>query len=586
MDSKLSRWCDGLIEAGWLAAVISVPLFFNIHSDRVFEPDKLALLRSIVLLMAAAWLVKFIGQRGWEQANRLRWRDEASIWRMPFILPVALLVVVYLVSTLLSVTPYVSWAGSYQRLQGTYTTLSYITIFAVTIATMRTRAQARRLVTAVIITSIPVAFYGLLQHFDLDPLPWAGNVQERVAGHMGNAIFIAAYLIMAVPLTLARVIASFASILGDEELATADVVRSSIYIFTLSIQLIAIYWSGSRGPWLGLGVGLFAFTLIVLVALRNAVTEKGRFRAVEAGKALLLVLAGTAIAYGLILLLLSTIAAGGRAPSLAGPMSSFIAFVAAVGLVVVAIFVMVASRRGWRWLWLSWILLAFFLGVWLVLFNLPPTLAEPYEETPLLGNVLATLEEWRDLPRIGRLGQVLEADQGTGRVRTLIWRGALELILPHEPLRFPDGQLDTFNALRPLIGYGPESMYVAYNRFYPPELATLEARNASPDRSHNETFDALVITGLAGFLVWQAVYLSVFYYGFRWLGVLRSKFDRNLLIGLWIGVGVAVAAGFALWRGPEYVGVALPFGSIGGLVLYLIYYALFAEPPGTEAESQ
>ncbi|MEZ4646278.1 MAG: hypothetical protein R3E31_26740 [Chloroflexota bacterium] len=47
-------------------------------------------------------------------------------------------------------------------------------------------------------------------------------------------------------------------------------------------------------------------------------------------------------------------------------------------------------------------------------------------------------------------------------------------------------------SLRPLIGYGPESMYVAYNRFYPPELATVEARNASPDRSHNETFDALV----------------------------------------------------------------------------------------------
>ena len=42
MDSRLSRWCDGLLEAGWLVAILAIPLFFNIHSERVFEPDKLA----------------------------------------------------------------------------------------------------------------------------------------------------------------------------------------------------------------------------------------------------------------------------------------------------------------------------------------------------------------------------------------------------------------------------------------------------------------------------------------------------------------------------------------------------------------
>ena len=105
MDSKLSRWCDGLIEAGWLTAVIAIPLFFNIHSDRVFEPDKLTLLRSIALLMSTAWLVQFIDGRGWQQLNRLRWNDKESIWRKPFIFPLALLVVAYLISTALSVSP-------------------------------------------------------------------------------------------------------------------------------------------------------------------------------------------------------------------------------------------------------------------------------------------------------------------------------------------------------------------------------------------------------------------------------------------------------------------------------------------------
>lgn len=575
MDSKLSRWCDGLMEAGWITALIVTPLFFNIHSDRVFEPDKLTLLRSIAVVMLLAWLVKFVDQQWWQQKSRLGWRDSASIWRMPFVLPVTLLALIYLASTLFSVTPSVSWAGSYQRLQGTYTTLSYITIFAVTIMTMRTRAQVRRAVTAVIITSIPIAFYGLLQRVGHDPLPWAGDVQTRVAGHMGNAIFIAAYLIMAVPLTFARIVSSFSNILNDEELAAADVVRSSIYIFVLFMQLVTIYWSGSRGPWLGIGVGMFAFILMVLVSLRNAAAQQGRFSLKDVGKALLLVLGGTAVAYLLVSLLLGLITNSGRLPSIAGAMGSFLAFVAAVGVVVLIIFVMLAARRGWRWLWLSWILLSLLLGGWLIAFNLPSETTAPYADAPVLGGVVATLDAWRDLPTIGRFGRILEADSGTGRVRTLIWEGAVNLLLPHEPLQFPDGSQDRFNFLRPLIGYGPESMYVAYNGFYPPELATLEARNASPDRSHNETFDALVITGLAGFLVWQWLYLSVFYYGFRWLGVLRTRRDRNLLIFLWIAAGLAVATVFALWRGPAYIGVALPFGSIAGLVLYLIYYALF-----------
>ena len=574
MNSKLAQWCDGLIEAGLLAALILAPLFFNIHSDRVFEPDKLTLVRSIAVLMSAAWLVKFIDGRGWEDVSWLSWGAKGSLWRLPFVLPIFLIVVVYLVSTAFSVTPRVSWAGSYQRLQGTYTTLSYVVIFALAAATIRRRDQINRLATTVIITSIPISLYALLQHYGLDPLPWGGDVQRRVAGHMGNAIFIAAYIIMAVPLTAARIIDAFTNILGDEELSYSDVVRSSVYIFTLAIQLVAIYWSQSRGPLLGLLVGMFAFVLILLVSLRNAEIERRPFGMQDALRAVAMIALGLIAGFIVLALLLNGLS--GRVDALTGAMPSFLAFVGAIGLTAVAIFVMVAAGRGWRWLWLSWILLAVFLAGWLVAFNLPEEVAEPYMDEPVTGGMLSTLADWRELPTVGRFGRLLEAESGTGRVRVLIWQGALELLKPHEPIAFPDGEEDAFNFLRPLIGYGPESMYVAYNRFYVPELATIEARNASPDRAHNETFDALVITGLLGFLVWQALYVSVFYYGFRWLGVVRSRRDRNVLIGLWIAGAVASAVFLTQWLGAVFIGVAIPFGSIGGLVLYLIYYALFA----------
>ena len=44
-QTKIDQWCEAVIEAGWLAALVLSPLFFNVFSSRVFEPDKISLLR-------------------------------------------------------------------------------------------------------------------------------------------------------------------------------------------------------------------------------------------------------------------------------------------------------------------------------------------------------------------------------------------------------------------------------------------------------------------------------------------------------------------------------------------------------------
>ncbi|MCR4407334.1 MAG: tetratricopeptide repeat protein [Anaerolineae bacterium] len=488
MQTKLSAFCDKVIEAGWLVVIIVVPLFFNVYSARVFEPDKLTLLRSIVLVISTAWLIKLIEQglrRPEEQENETPpgfWIQARSwITRTPLVLPTLLLVIVYILSTITSITPRISLLGSYQRLQGTYTTLSYIVVFFLMLQNLRTREQINRLVTTAILTSIPISLYGIIQHYDLDPLPWQGDVITRVAGNMGNSIFVAAYLIMVVPLTLARIVDTFTAILKEEQSTIADVILGACYIFTCAIQVICIFFTASRGPWLGLFAGLFFFILTL------GVTKRKR--------------------------------------------------------------------------WVAWavIALAVVVGIFLIALNLPNTPLEPLKE----------------LPYVGRLGTLLETESGTGKVRVLIWEGNVQLLSPHPPLEFPDGQPDRLHFLRPFLGYGPESMWVAYNRFYPPDLAHVEARNASPDRSHNETFDALVITGVFGFLAEMFLLASVFYHGFRWLGLIGDRLQRNIFIGLWIGGGIFGAMFFGLWQGPEFIGVGLPFGIALGLGAYLVAHAVF-----------
>ena len=65
-QTSLGILCDQVIEAGWLGLVVVVPLFLNVYSYRSFEPDKIALLRSIALAMTAAWMIKMLEARTWK----------------------------------------------------------------------------------------------------------------------------------------------------------------------------------------------------------------------------------------------------------------------------------------------------------------------------------------------------------------------------------------------------------------------------------------------------------------------------------------------------------------------------------------
>lgn len=428
MENRLSLFCDRVIEAGWLASAVTVPLFFNIFSSRVFEPDKLTLLRSIVLLMAAAWVIRFLVRPGDK-----RFSFPGILRSSPLAVPVLLFTAFYILATAFSVMPRISFWGSYVRLQGLLSNLSYLLLFFLVADRLRSREQVSRLLNVIIFTSIPISIYGVIQNFKLDPLPWGGDVTFRVTSTMGNAIFLAAYLIMVVPLTLIRLVQ--AAVALGRGLPVGERTREWLLVAAcgaaLGLQLATILLTKSRGPWIGLAVGLVFLGLVWLVR-------------------------------------------GGRRSA-----------AAAVGAAFGVVF------------------------VFTLLINLPNSPLEPVKRT----NVY-----------LERLGTIMDMEAGTNRVRTLIWfgdgvgRGAAGLI--------------TAEPLRTVLGHGPESMYVAYNPYYPPELAHLEARNATPDRSHNDFLDYLVITGFGGLFAYLLVMVRAFSIGLQRLGKEPAIAEQGLLVGI------------------------------------------------------
>ncbi len=545
-SSRLSQWCDGLLEAGWLSGVIITPVFFNVFSDRVFEPDKLTTLRALTVFMAVVWLVRFV------ELVALGEKPLRFSWRTPLVLPALLTMLIYILSSLFSLVPTTSFIGSYQRLQGTFTLSAYLVLFFSIVTVLKTRTQLDRLLTTIILASLPVSLYGIIQHAGGDPLPWAGDVRTRVASNMGNSIFVGAYLIMVVPLTLGRVIESFRNMMQHTEARLADIIRASSYIFILGLQLLTIWYSQSRGPWLGIIAALFLFLYLALLTLPrqvqgDEVTPWPRVLAQGVGfglVSLLLVALAGGLGYALVHLLQLSFSA-----------SSLAVLLGALAFGFLWLYVLLERRGSWRWLWISWGTLGLVIAALLLAMNLPG---------PIKTRVLQS-EQFR------RLAQITEVESGTGKVRTLIWQGTVKLIAPHDPITYPDGRQDPFNALRPLIGYGPESMYVAYNRFYPAELGHYESRTASPDRSHNETLDSLVNTGILGLGVYLFTFLSVFAWGQHWLGLLRTRHDLKLYLGL-DGLFILL---FTLigWRasGLYLFAVSVPLGILVGSVLYVTW---------------
>jgi tetratricopeptide (TPR) repeat protein len=466
------------MEAGWLVTVLVVPVFFNVYSNRIFEADKTILLRSLALLMLAAWLIKLLDQgRLSHKSLQIERSKIRSMLSVPLIAPVLALTGVYLISTLLSISPGTSLFGSYTRLQGTYTTFSYLVIFFVMAANLRQPEQVERVITVIVLASLPVSLYGILQRLQLDPIPWGGDQTRRAVANLGNPIFLGAYLAMVFPLTVGRMLQSISGFSHHNlrTLFTPNMILGGVYATIAGLQLIAQYLSASRGPALALLAAMFVM-LLMLALIQHK-----------------------------------------RSLSLVILTSSLV------------------------------------LAAFLLSFN-------------LAGGLFASL---RESPIVGRYGQILDPQSTNAQVRAFIWQGSARLVAPHTPLQFPDGSLDTFNAVRPLTGYGPESMHLVFNPFFPPQLGQIEGFSKLVDRAHNITWDALITTGILGLLAYLSLFSALFYFGLKWTGFIQSRKQSLLFLSLLLGGSILVGVSLVLWRGIGYIGIALPLGMLAGLIAYL-----------------
>ncbi|GEM_PF-6389793 len=232
VPTRLSFYCDRVIQWCTIAIVVVVPLLF-VDEMNSFVMPKTMVFRSLVEIMAVAWMIRSREDRDW------RWsRDALSI-----------AVVVYgcigLMATATSIDPFVSFWGSYDRMEG-FVTIAHLIIFFMIVRASLYGDQLRRIVRWMVGASTVVSLVAIAQHFQLDPTRYTIPVQQRVIGTLENPLTLGAYLVMLLPWSVWLVRCSVT-------------MKEGLFAFvSMVLQVVALVFTSNRSSSLAL-VGSLTF---------------------------------------------------------------------------------------------------------------------------------------------------------------------------------------------------------------------------------------------------------------------------------------------------------------------------------------
>jgi O-antigen ligase len=241
------------IEFGGYIVALVLPLAFNPSATLPFEPVKVMLFQVITAGMGFVFIFSLIFPHNLQSGTRLQKLKNQIIlneWRAdnPLLFPALIYIAVYILASLTSIDSSLSFWGLSTR-QGSITVLSTVLFFLLIASALRSIAQVDRLITALLVGSVPVTIYGWVQYFGLDPLDWATQSLSPVHSTVGYSLFLGAYLVMVIPFTLSR-------ILGGQKDGQK---RPLPYLLILTLQIMCLLFTLARGAWLGLIGGCLIF---------------------------------------------------------------------------------------------------------------------------------------------------------------------------------------------------------------------------------------------------------------------------------------------------------------------------------------
>ena len=564
------RWTGRAMEMLWLLVVVLVPIAYLDRSYAIseaviayFEVPKVALLRTLIGLMAILWLVEW----GWVQSRstlpafsdsikkfhpREIWtaltgwlRSEPGHWLS---LAVWFFLGAVLLGTLFSASISVSLWGETPGQDGypAYTVVSYVVLFAAISTHLKTRQQLSRLLGAVVLMGFLVGGYAILQHYSHDFLNLTedtGGGVFRVTSTMGNAIFAAAVLLMTIPATLVAATIALpdpAAVPKRWKLRlgqwTASLLIAVFGASVLAVQLLGITLTLSRGPWIG--------TLLALVGTLGLAALFVGWNTLGKATVLLAVSAGVTLSIVQLDIPISSIKLW---------LAAIIALAAAAGA---------ATALGWR-----------LIGQAALVFGLAGTIAAAvllmpawFQDGATNGDDDSTRAQSDVERRFSTINTYVNTGVFSGRGDT--WVKSWELIKDRPWFEFDS---IGYSWLRLVFGYGPDLYRYTYLLVSTPQEGNAPVE---PDHAHNFFIHQAVELGILGFISSLGVFGAALLVGGYRLLRQRSLFSPAYVL---------VVAGLSAIVAGRFVEMMVGVARISDLTILWVLLAILAARPMIES---
>jgi O-antigen ligase len=223
--------------------VFLVPLVINPWGFSYYEIPKIVYLTA-VLLIAVIWiLIRFV------KNNNLEFKYNKYLYLIIFLWFLSLIV-----STLFSNAPYLSFFGSYARMQGLFSHMLYLLFFLIFFHLLFNKDFLKKALKIILGIGILVSLYAFLQKLGIDIYEFSANevFVGRTFATFGHPNFLGQFLLL--PIWISIFLAK----------DSKNSKYKYLYILIAFILLGALLTTENRASLLGLGVSFIVFILSVL----------------------------------------------------------------------------------------------------------------------------------------------------------------------------------------------------------------------------------------------------------------------------------------------------------------------------------
>lgn len=268
IPSPLARFFRTVILATLHLLVVVGPLFFLVKNEEIFEFNKMLFTYACSSVILSSWLTVCILEK------------KILLKKTPFDLPILLFLTSQIISTILSIHPRTSLYGYYTRFHGgLFSTFAYIILFYAS-ATFLTKKHVTRFISFTLLGATLASLYAFPEHFGHSPSCvlldhqfnascWIQDVQNRVFGTFGQPNWLAAYLILLLPLCV--FVATF-----PEKFWPKFPLFPRLFAIALASEMFAtLLFTRSRSGFLGcIAALIITMALLIFLAFRTHQSKK------------------------------------------------------------------------------------------------------------------------------------------------------------------------------------------------------------------------------------------------------------------------------------------------------------------------